>query len=67
MAPPVRVTVTPDRPEPFNVIVPEIEWVAGAKAFVVAVKFLPVTFALLTVTEALEAVKVYPVKLGVTL
>ena len=32
----------------------------------VAVKFLPVTSALLTVTEVLEAEKVYPVNVGVT-
>jgi len=38
--------------------------VAGAKALVAAVKFLLVMFALLTVTEVLEGVKVYPVKLG---
>jgi hypothetical protein len=60
---PLNVTVAP-LPPLVGVIVPEIVNVEGATA--VAVKLIPVTLALVMVTDCDVGLKVNPVWLGVT-
>ena len=62
LAAPLKVNVAPEPPGPL--IVPEIENVCGATA--VAVKFAPVTFAVVIDSGSEAGLKVKPVWLGVT-